>query len=75
MTQLEQSTRAATDERQNPISPRVNDLKVEENQPVNLTIKVYKRQRLHWLIEAKKQGTSLTAAIIEALNGRFGEPE
>lgn len=42
---------------------------------VNLTIKVRKIQRLHWLIEAKKQGTSLTAAITDALNERFGTPE
>jgi hypothetical protein len=40
----------------------------------NLAIRVTKRQRLHWLIEAKKQRTSLTAAIIEALNARFGKP-
>ena len=40
----------------------------------NLTIRVTKQQRLHWLIEAKKQGTSLTAAIVDALNARFGEP-
>lgn len=40
----------------------------------NLTIRVQKNQRLHWLIEAKKQGTSLTAAIVEALNARFGSP-
>lgn len=42
---------------------------------VNLSIKVAKRQRLHWLIEAKKQGTSLTDAITEALNARFGQTE
>lgn len=41
---------------------------------VNMTVKVSKRQRRHWLIEAKKQDTSLTAAIIEALNSRFGSP-
>ena len=41
---------------------------------VNLTIKVQREQRLHWLIEAKKQKTSLTAAIVEALNARFGSP-
>lgn len=41
---------------------------------VNLTIKVQREQRLHWLIEAKKRKTSLTAAIIEALNARFGSP-
>lgn len=46
-----------------------------EAQFVNLTIKVQRQQRLHWLIEAKKQGTSLTAAITEALNTRFGGPE
>ena len=42
---------------------------------VNLTIKVQRQQRLHWLIEAKKQKTSLTAAIVEALNTRFGSPQ
>ena len=45
-----------------------------EEEPVNLTIRVTKRQRRHWGIEAKKRDTSLTAAIIEALNARFGEP-
>lgn len=40
-----------------------------------LTIKVPKRHRVHWLISAKKQNTSLTAAITEALNARFGEPD
>jgi hypothetical protein len=41
----------------------------------NLSIKVSRRQRIHWLIEAKRQRTSLTAAIIKALTARFGEPE
>ncbi len=54
--------------------PKVDNIRAEESQSVNLTIKVHKRQRLHWLIEAKKQGTSLTAAITEALNERFGTP-
>ncbi len=45
-----------------------------EEADVNLTIKVRRLQRLHWLIEAKKQGTSLTAAITAALNERFGTP-
>ena len=47
----------------------------EPEEMANLTIKVSKRQRRHWLIEAKKQDTSLTAAIVEALNARFGQPE
>ncbi len=44
-------------------------------QPVNLSIKVPKALRRHWSIEAKRQDTSLTAAITEALNARFGTPK
>lgn len=42
---------------------------------VNLSIKVAKVRRQHWAAEAKRQGTSLTAVIIEALSAKFGEPE
>ena len=42
---------------------------------VNLSIKVPKYRRQHWAAEAKRQGTTLTAAITEALSERFGEPE
>lgn len=42
---------------------------------VNLSIKVAKSRRRHWAAEAKRQGTSLTAVIIEALSTKFGEPE
>jgi len=41
---------------------------------VNLSIKVPKSHRLHWLIAAKTEGTSLTAVIKEALTERFGVP-
>lgn len=41
---------------------------------VNLSIKVPKAYRQHWLIEAKKADTSLTEAITKALNERFGNP-
>jgi hypothetical protein len=50
------------------IDPRYDDL------TVNLSIKVSKRQRLHWLVEAKQAGTSLTEAIVTALTARFGDP-
>jgi hypothetical protein len=40
---------------------------------VNLSIKVPEYKRRHWVSEAKKQGTSLTAVIIESLNARFGD--
>lgn len=42
---------------------------------VNLSIKVLKSRRQHWAAEAKRQGTTLTAAITEALSAKFGEPE
>ena len=42
---------------------------------VNLSIKVPESRRRHWASEAKRQGTSLTAVILESLSKRFGEPE
>lgn len=41
---------------------------------VNLSIKVPKSRRQHWAAEAKRQGTTLTATITEALSAKFGEP-
>lgn len=41
---------------------------------VNLSIKVAVARRRHWAAEAKRRGTTLTAAITEALHERFGEP-
>jgi hypothetical protein len=48
---------------------------VEAQQDVNLSIKVPKSRRQHWAAEAKRQGTTLTAAITEALSQKFGEPD
>jgi hypothetical protein len=84
-TDLREAIRAATDERDKSkqenqssgIPESGNTTKPENHIPdeaVNLSIRVSKRQRLHWLIEAKKQGTSLTAVITDALNARFGSP-
>ncbi len=42
---------------------------------VNLSIKVAAARRRHWAAEAKRRGTTLTAAITEALSEKFGEPE
>jgi hypothetical protein len=42
---------------------------------VNLSIKVAAARRRHWAAEAKRQGTTLTATITEALSEKFGEPE
>lgn len=41
---------------------------------VSLTIRVRKSQRAHWSAEAKRKSGTITDAIIQALNSRFGEP-
>lgn len=46
----------------------------EPEPEVNLSIKVAIARRRHWAAEAKRQGTTLTAAITSALSERFGEP-
>ncbi len=77
MTDPSKTTHTATGEQEGQQAglPVADNAKRQGGQFANLTIKVQKRQRLHWLIEAKKQGTSLTAAITDALNQRFGTPE
>ena len=52
----------------------VKQADIAKNETAAMTVRVSKRHRLHWLIAAKREGTSLTAAITEALNARFGEP-
>lgn len=50
----------------------------EQQQPeeeVNLSIKVRKSWRQHWVAESKRQGTTLTATIVEALKEKFGLPD
>jgi predicted HicB family RNase H-like nuclease len=42
---------------------------------VHLSIRVPKRLRMHWVAEAKRSDTSLTAVITEALNTKFGTPD
>lgn len=42
---------------------------------VNLCVKVPKALRQHWAAEAKRQGTTMTAVIVEALSARFGQPD
>ena len=43
-------------------------------QEVNLSIKVALNRRQHWAAEAKRQGTTITAVVMEALSTKFGEP-
>lgn len=48
---------------------------IEKEPEVNLCVKVPKSLRQHWAAEAKRQGTTMTAVIIEALSDRFGKPD
>lgn len=61
-------------ERQKTRKPYNNQESIQEP-GVNLSIKVAAARRRHWAAEAKRQGTTLTAAITSALSERFGEPE
>lgn len=55
---------------------RKPEVSAKSSEPdVNLSIKVSAARRRHWAAEAKRQGTTLTATITEALSARFGEPE
>lgn len=59
------------------ISERIRQVDLDASSlasDVNLSIRVPRRLRQHWAAEAKRAGTSLTAAITEALSRRFGEP-
>jgi len=42
---------------------------------VNLSIKVPESLRRHWVSEAKRQGTTITAVITDSLINKFGIPE
>lgn len=72
---LKAAIRAAASERDAVKLESQQEVITAEERTISLTIKVTKSQRLHWLIAAKRQNTSLTAAIVDALNTRFGEPE
>ncbi len=62
-------------ENQNTRKPEKKIAKNTVIKDVNLSIKVPESRRRHWVSEAKRQGTSLTAVILESLSKRFGEPE
>lgn len=69
--------KARSEENQNTSEPeyQLSGLPVGKEEEVNLSIKVSKRLRRHWVSEAKRQDTTLTAVIIGALREKFGEPQ
>jgi hypothetical protein len=65
-------------EGQEPVLPENQKTGIMDNvkeEEVNLSIKVPKRLRRHWVSEAKKHDTSLTAVIIASLKEKLGEPQ
>lgn len=64
---------------QKTIKPEKKEVSKKTSEPkgkeVNLSIKVPELKRRHWVAEAKKQGTSLTAVIMDSLSKKFGDPE
>jgi len=42
---------------------------------VNITIKVPESHRLHWQLETKKDGMTMTSAITAALTKKYGSPD
>jgi hypothetical protein len=65
-----ESKKTRKDENQNTRKMAV----IQKDKDVNLSIKVPESKRRHWVVESKRQGTSLTAVITELLSKKFGEP-
>jgi predicted HicB family RNase H-like nuclease len=65
-----------TKQPENQINLTDNSQDTLEPEPeVNLCVKVPVSLRRHWAAEAKRQGITMTAVIIEALEAKFGKPE
>lgn len=58
-----------------PENQNAGQVEVAQEKMVNLSIKVPVSLRRHWVSEAKRKGTTLTAVIIESLSNRFGRPD
>lgn len=50
-------------------------LPAPDEKQVNLCVKVPESLRRHWAIQAKIQGVTMTAVMVEALTERFGKPD
>lgn len=75
MSKYKQLISAARKTDNNNNTGKPENVRFDRGEPdVNLSIKVNAARRRHWAAEAKRRGTTLTAAITEALSERFGEP-
>lgn len=53
----------------------LQEQELEQEQMVNLCVKVPISQRRYWMSKAKEQGITVTSVILEALKEKFGLPE
>lgn len=53
---------------------KAQEITATRPEEVNLSIKVPKHLRRHWVAEAKRRDTSLTAIIMASLKASLGEP-
>ncbi len=70
--QKARESEAATTEQESQSDQKETALTKVVEEMVNLSVRVPKRLRMHWVAEAKRNNTSITAVITEALNARFG---
>lgn len=74
---LIKQARKPESQKSTPIAPtdQTGEITEEATEPeVNLCVKVPMSLRRHWSAEAKRQGTTMTSVIVEALTAKFGEP-
>lgn len=70
----EDNHRTIEPENQTTTSERIKEIPELEAE-VNLCVKVPISLRRHWSAEAKRQGLTMTAVIVEALEAKFGKPD
>ena len=73
-TRIPENQKTGKPARQKAGKPDVTPETIEREEEVNLSIKVPKRLRRHWVAEAKRRDSSLTAIIIGYLKEELGEP-
>ena len=72
---LIQKAKGEADQKTRKPENQLSGLTDEKSAEVNLSIKVPRQWRRHWVSEARRQDTTLTAVIIALLKEKFGEPD
>ena len=74
--QADESTQAASNnQKTRKPDSQIATTPIPLDEAVNLSIKISRKRRQHWAAEAKRQGTTITAAVTDALSAKFGEPQ